>query len=341
MKTLRFARPTLLLLAAATLGAPAAWAARRSDDPLSLVPADAASVAVVRLNELRSSPLSSKLFANADKLTADGDAAKFLAETRLSPKEDVDTVVVAGLPASGGDSAVLVLFEGRFDPDRLAAAAEARGALRRSAPGGDYELLPEKDGSSSEKGERGKPGAAAFVSRNLVIAGTESAVIAALAAREGGGTRFSSGAGLGRQLARIDRGAAAWALVDVTRNPALQKKAGHVHVEGEGGAEPAAALASAMKSVSFFAVEATPHGDSLEFAATGLAADAETRQLLEDSLRGLLAIWRLAVQEKSPELVSALRRFKVGGEGEAVTIRGTLPGSVLRALSEKRRDKEN
>ena len=58
-----------------------------------------------------------------------------------------------------------------------------------------------------------------------------------------------------------------------------------------------------MKSVSIVALEATVKSDGVEFAATGLSSDAESRDLLEDALRGVLAMWRLAVQEKSPELV--------------------------------------
>src|SRR5712692_6328358 len=328
MKTLRIL-PALLL--AAALAGPAALAASCSD-PLALVPAGAASVAVVHLDQLRASPLSARLFTDADKMTADGDAARFMAEADLSPKKDVDLVVVAGMPASsGGDTPVLAIFQGRFDPDRLAAAVESRGGTRKSSPGGDYELLPEK-GSKP-------PAAAAFVSRDLVIAGTESVVVDALAARRSGTVGLNSSSSLGRYLGRVDRGAAAWAIVDVQRYPSLQRKA-KSHPESEGKSEPAAALAFAMKSVSLFAVEATPRGDGLELAATGLTADAETRQLLADSLRGLLAMWRLSVEEKQPELVSALRKFHIGNDGEGVTIRGTLPASVIRSISQKRSEKE-
>jgi len=309
-------------------GVAAAATAASAGDPLALVPAGAASVGVIHLDQLRASPLSARLFGDADKLTADGDAARFMADADLSPKKDIDTVVVAGLPSSGaGNTPVIAIFQGRFDPDRLAAAAEARGAIRRTSPGGDYELLPEKGGKA--------PAAAAFVSRDLTIVGTESVVVDVLAARRSGLVGLTSGSGLGKYLGRVDRSAAAWALVDVRRYPKLQRQSS-ASTESEGRSEPAAALASAMKQVSHFAVEATPHGDGLDLAATGLSADAETRQLLEDSLRGLLAMWRLAVEEKQPELVSALRKFHVGSDSEGVTIRGTLPGSVIRSIAEKR-----
>lgn len=329
-------RSALAVAALALLPASALVAGRRTDDLLALVPADAASVAVVRLNELRSSPLASKLFSHADHLTTDGDAARFMEETHLRPKEDVDTVVIVGMPLSAtGESSALAIFEGRFDPERLSAAVEARGAVRKTAPSGDYYLLPERAGSAS----RGGPGAVAFVGPRLVIAGSEPAVLRALASREAGGTAFSSGSGLGRHLNRIDRGASVWALVDVARYPTVRR--GIQREEGRTREEPAAALLSAMKSVQLFAFEASARADGLDLSATGLSADEETRTLLEDSLRGALAMLRLATQEKSPELVSVLRKFQVRRNGDGVTVSGTLPASVLRTLAEKRTEKGN
>lgn len=41
---------------------------------------------------------------------------------------------------------------------------------------------------------------------------------------------------------------------------------------------------------------------------------------------------RIASQEK-PEIVSALRKFKVGSDRNAVTISGTLDGATIKALA--------
>ena len=106
-----------------------------------------------------------------------------------------------------------------------------------------------------------------------------------------------------------------------------------VHAEGS---EAVAALLGAMKSVTLFAFQASVHADDLALVASGVSPDGETRQLLEDSLRGVVAMWRLAVQDKSPELVSVIRGFRIGSSGDAVTVSGTLPGSALRTLAEKK-----
>jgi hypothetical protein len=166
-------------------------AAAAGDDALALVPADAASVGVIHVADLRTSPLAARVFSDTDKLTVDGDAGRFLDEARLNPKEDVDTVVAAGSPRSAGGSAGwgLVLFEGRFDPAALSAAIAARGAEKKSTPAGDYFLLDK----SSHNG-RNEQAAIAFASPHLVIAGNESSVVTALAQRAAGGTAFRSGA---------------------------------------------------------------------------------------------------------------------------------------------------
>ena len=342
----RFAASVSLFAVALALSFPAAAA---TDDALALVPADAASVGVIHVADLRTSPLAARVFSDTDRLTVDGDASRFLAEARLNPKEDVDTVVAAGSPKGAGGSAGwgLVLFEGRFDPAALSAAISSRGATRKSTPAGDYYLLPEKGTETSSNRE---PGAIAFASKHLVIAGNESSVVAALAERSAGGTGFRSGAGLGRHLGRIESGASAWALVDVSRLPIGEKRRGfhasgtlngqEVDVTAHAGHDDAAmALVSSMKSVSLLALQATAKGDALKLNATGFVTDEETAGLMEDALRGVLAAWRLAAQEKSPETVAVLRKFTVSRDKTTVSIGGTLPGATVRALSEKKQAK--
>jgi len=315
-----------LALALALLGASSALAVRRTEDPLALVPADAATVGVIHWNELRASPLGAQVFSRMDDASTDGDAQRFLRETGLTPREDIDTIVLAmsrgSADATDGD--VLVVFEGRFDLARIAGALAARGAVKQAGASGEYYRLASEDG--------GRPGAVALVNASLLVAGSEPAVTAALGRRESGGAGgLMSGLGLGRSLSRVDRDASAWALVDVTRLPAGARRASHGSAEGE--ADPSRAIVGAMKSVSLLALQAKVHGDAVDFSAVGLSSDAESRGLIEDSLRGVLAMWRLAVQEKSPELVSVLRRVRIEDDGEGVSISGTLPGSFLRSLS--------
>ena len=315
------------LAALFAIALPAA-AARPSDDALALVPPDAVAAGMLRVSDLRTSPLAARLFADFDRATVDGDAARFLAEARLHPIDDVDLVVFAA--TDGGKGRALVAFEGRFEPERLSAAVAARGAVARTVPAGTYFLL--KD---AKHAERGGNGAIAFVSRRLTVAGSEEAVRAALAARAAGGSGFPGGAGLGAQLDRVSPGASGWLLVDRTKLPEAKSS---ITVSGNGG-DAARNVIGAMNLVSTFALEMTVQGDAIRLSGAGYSDDAETRELLEDALRGILAAMRIASQEK-PEVVSALRRFKVAADRNAVTISGTLDGETIRALSAAKAERE-
>ena len=309
-----------LLLVAVTLAFPAA----AKDDALSLVPADAVTVGMVRLADMRTSPLSSILFQHIDRMSTDGEAERFLLEAGVQPLRDVDVLVVAtsARTALGSEPDVLVIAEGRFVPERLTAALVSRGALKK----GVYIVFPESARSSD--GERG---AVAFLSSSLAIAGNERSVVNALEARATGGTGFASRGSLAMDLGRIDRAATAWALVDVPRAARLAR----VGTIETGSGQAGAALQAALKSVSSVAVWAKDTGDALQLGATGLSNDAETLRLLEDTLRGALAALRIVVKDKSPEMVSVLRRFDVDRNAESITVAGSIPASALRDLMAK------
>ncbi len=340
MNSPRIGQRLAVALSLALLGQSSLLAVRRTEDPLALVPAGAVTVGVIHWNELRTSPLGAKVFAEMDEISTDGDAARFLEEAQLDPRRDVDTIIVAMSPAAPGTGdQSLVFFEGRFDVDRLSTALLVRGGARRMASGTDYFRLPARDASAASRG--GDPGALAFINRQLIVAGDEPAVVAALARRESGGAgSLMSGQGLGRYLARIRPDASAWALVDLKRFSSSRSQGTRRDAEVDAASgEPGQAIVGAMKSVSTLALQASVESDGVELSAQGLTGDAEARGLLEDSLRGVLAMWRLAAQEKSPETVSVLRRFQVENDGEGVSIRGKLPASFLRALSERHAEK--
>jgi hypothetical protein len=312
-------RTCAALLAVAALALPAFAA----DQALSLVPANAVTVGMVKLADMRTSPLSSMLFQQTDKMSADGDAAKFLAETGLSPTKDVDVLVVATSPRTtlGSEADVLVLAEGRFNAERLTAALVAHGAVKKNG----YLVPPKEAGDAHEA-------AVAFPSSSLVIAGSERAVTAALEARAAGGTGFLTRGGLAADIGRIDRTATAWAVVDVTRAQRLSKGGTVTTGHGQSGE----ALQAALKSVSTVAVWAKDTGDALQLGALGLSSDAETLQLLEDTVRGALSAMRLAVRDKAPEMVSVLRGFDVSRKNDSILIEGSIPAASLRELMAKK-----
>src|SRR5256885_3238439 len=149
--------------------APAAFA---RNDAMSLIPNDSVSVGVVRLSDMRSSPLSAALFAQTANISSDGDAQKFLTEAGLQPTKDVDVVVFATSPrtALGSDADFLIAADGRFNVERLTAALVARGAVRKTSAHGVYFVMP-------EKGEKDHQGVVAFPDSHLALIGSEAAVV--------------------------------------------------------------------------------------------------------------------------------------------------------------------
>lgn len=298
-------------------------AAMASTDAMSLIPGDAVTVGVVHIDQIRTGAIANALFENTDHVTSNGDADRFLTEAGLDPAKDIDLVVVATSPRTtlGHDADVVVVADGRFNVDRLTTALVSRGAVRKSSANGVYFMLPD---SSSH-------GAVAFPDSHQAIIGSEAAVTGALATRAKGGSGFAATGLLGSNLSRLDPNATAWALVDVTRASRL---AGAPHLP-QGGDASRQALAAAVHNISTAGFWATDTGDSLKLGAFGIAGDADTLQLVEDTVRGALSAMRLAVKDTHPDLVSVLRRFDVQRSGDSVRISGTIPADSLRKVMAK------
>ena len=316
-----------LFLCAALILAAVAPAALAKTDALGLVPNDAVSVGLVKVADLRTSPLSGALFAQTANVSMDGDAAKFLRDAGLQPSKDVDVVVFSTSPRTtlGSEAEVLVAADGRFNVERLSAALVSRGAVKKSSPNGAYYTLPE---SARHEGDRS--GAVAFPDSHLALMGTEAAVLEALASRASGGTSFFTASGLGRDLARVDPKATSWVLIDV---PRAQRIVGAPKLKSD--SVQGMAISGALKSVTTVALWATDGGDAIKLGAFGLTHDTETLELLEDAIRGALSAMRLAVQDKSPELVQTLRRFTVSRNDDSVTVTGSVPAETFKAWAAK------
>ena len=310
----------VLIAAALTLAATAAMA---KTDAMSLIPSDAVTVGVIRINQIRTSSIAASLFENTDHISANGDADRFLTDAGLDPAKDIDLVVVATSPRTnlGREADIVVVADGRFNVERLTKALITRGATRKTSANGTYFLLPDNDNK----------GAVTFPDSHQAIMGNESAVLETLATRANGGTSFATTGLLGANLNRLDSNATAWALVDVMR---AQRLTGGAHLP-QGGDATHQALAAAVHNISTVGLWATDTGDALKLGAFGLANDADTLQLVEDTLRGALSAMRLAVKDSQPDLVSVLRRFEVDRANDSVRITGSIPADSLRKVMVK------
>lgn len=316
-------RRTVALLAALAIVPLAATAG----DGLAYVPPDAVTVGVAHVAQFRSSPLAGKLFRQTDRMTVDGEGAKFLQELGLDPAEDIDVVTFALAPKidDATEGQVLLVLEGRFDPERIADFLSERFAEKKTISHGSYFLI-----DTDEEGEDDRP-AVGLLSRSIILAGSEPMVAKALGYARSGGSSFVAASGLAREISHVDPTASAWVLVDVPRTTRL-----HEQPDWQGEHDhPARALVQSVKKISTVALWTTDSGQELSFGITALSSDAETRQLLEDAARGALATWRLAASEKDPALVDLIRQFKVKQNGGGVTLTGSISGETLRKFTER------
>lgn len=303
-----------IALSAALLALPISARPAPPADGLALIPSDALAVGQVRFDRLKSSAVSASLFHETDAVSADGNASRFLKDAGLDPKRDVDTAVFCLTSSGGKDPAPLVVFEGRFHPDALAAASVSRGATRIDAAPLAYYRFASRPGEHAHDA-----GAVAFLSPTLVVAGSEPALLHALDAYAAGTAGLPARSFVSDALGRVDTHAAAWAVVDAARLQQFQHPSAH---EGQGAAVQ---LAATLRSLSLVTFQANVSGGSVSVSASGLAPDEETRQNLEDVLRGVLAAWRMSAQSTSPGLVSAIRKIRVAQTDDGVTISGEIP----------------
>ncbi|HVT05393.1 MAG TPA: hypothetical protein VHL58_18680 [Thermoanaerobaculia bacterium] len=308
---------TLLFGGALILGASIASAAT-SPGALQLVPGDAVAVGYVRLDQLRTSPLSGRIFHDTDNITVHGDGEEFLKETGLQPSKDIDAVVFALRASDSPNGDVLLGLEGRFDVQKLSAASASHDGKRVDTASGAYYRFPHGEND-------GQQGAVAFLNKRLVILGTERAVLSALTAYSKGGSGFATST-LGREMRRVDRDVSAWALVDV---PRMSNMKGPAMKVGSSTTSPVIAALGRMTTVAIWTKDT---GDALQVGGVALTNDVDTRDLVADAARGVLAAWRLALQDKAPEVIPVLRQFKITTDNEGVKFSGTVPASAIDSL---------
>lgn len=334
---------TATLVAAALYSLPAV-AHGANTAALALIPPGSAAVGMMRVADLRSGPFADEFLAEADKTTVDGEARRFLAMAGLDVARDLDTVLFAASLDRKDDKGILVVAEGRFDVARLVDATEAQGAKHVSSPAGAYYLIPDKDRSSKTSRFNDESGAVAFLSSSQIILGSESTVAATLARRATGGSTFlAEGGAMAKEVRLMEAlDSTGWLVIDTNRHSEWKEAAAAKHNgsgESSGSSGFANNILGAMRSVSVVSMRVGMSPETIEFAACGYTADAETRALLEDSIRGITALWRMSVQDTAPDMVPVIRSFKVSSDNEAVRIAGSLPIDQCRKFVEKNKRK--
>jgi hypothetical protein len=254
-----------------------------------LVPETAAALAGVRMEALRATPVYRR-YAQAPAWSA------FRARTGLDPRTDVWELLFVVEP-----SATLVLARGRFSPGF--GGLEPRllpGAPRTTYQG--YTIIGDERAST------------VFVNSSTALAGSGSAVRSVLDRRA---ASCGVPAALESPMRRLAPGAQIWA-VAAAPIPALP-----VPLEGNWTNlnRILASLDAAWLALTL--------GDSVEIAAGGACSTAAEAGRLDDALRALAGLARLAAPAGRPGLARLYDSLRIRRAGREVALEAVLPPEVV------------
>lgn len=301
-----------------------AFASQAGPDDLSLVPAGAAMVAYANVQDVMQSEFRQRLTAAVDAKSE--GRLKFQEETGIDLERDIDSVVAAATPETGGSAQEFgfVALRGRFDTTRIEALVSARGGVLDEYRGARLLVPAERaleeespeDGIERSPRRHGRPGIA-LVDANLVMVGTLDALKAAIDRHHDQGPSILSDGEFVRMLENLDSGSTMWA---IARSSVLMGGTG----------EASSQVASKLPGVKWVAASGHVNG-GLRATMQAEAKDAEAGKNLREIVQGALAIARLQA-DGQPELQPLLRTLQVEGTGTGVSVRVEMPAELIEVL---------
>lgn len=341
-----------LLAAAASLGLylgrsgphASAQAVRLDPSLIALLPPDATTLLGVDVQRLKKTAVYQHMEEQGRKQNSP-PLDSFTAATGFDPRRDVEQLWIASWPdaGSGGPKArgqFLAIARGQFNiaaitgelQDKKRTVVEKYRGVSLFLPAAGKRPnagSPPPDSPRTAAGAPGDPGAFAFLDGNTAVAGTHTAVIAAI------DRKLSGGPGL---LTNTDLLARAQAISASNQIWAVSKTPGDVFSQAvsKNAAAQASNLAHIFAGVrdSTLAVDLT---NGLDLKAAGVCRTSEDARTLGDAARGLVAIGRLAVSQQEPEMLSLLDRIRVEEKGSEVDVSVQLDPAMLDKLIEKTR----
>jgi hypothetical protein len=183
---MRFKQSLLVVVACSVLALPLRAAPAPTDEPVKIdkyLPDETTGVFVFNLKLIRESKAYTKgPQKTVDDLLKKDEVQAILKEAGLDPTKDLDRAVLAIVPGREGMGGPFVVFEGRFDPDKLGAAVESLG----KKTGGAKKLEIGKVRAYEMSFGPPEPAVIAILNKNTVILATSKEEIEQAAAKADG-----------------------------------------------------------------------------------------------------------------------------------------------------------
>ena len=172
-----------------------------------------------------------------------------------------------------------------------------------------------------------RQGVFTFLDTNTALAGTRTAVLAAIDRKLGGGPNLLNNAALLSRAQTISASSQIWA---VSQNPG--DVVAHAIPQGAAGQNSNFARIFAGMQNTTFAVDLM---NGLDLRAAGICKTADDAKTLADAARGLMALGRLSVSQQQPELMALFDALDVTQSNTELDIAMRLDASTLQKLLER------
>ena len=275
---------------------------------LSYIPAAAEVVAFADVRRVMDSDLRQKLHSDLNRTAGRQNQ---LQEIGLDLERDVDTVVVATLPAAEGTAGQhlpLLLARGRFDNARIEATIRNAGGAPTEHRG--YRFV------SNDRV------AVAFIETGFIVAGGPAAVRLSLDTRATGSGSITGDASLVRLVRRVDD-AATWVVADFQALQSTNLLPG--------------AMAGQLPAITWLAASGDV-GDGLSARIFAEGRDERAAQDLQEVVRGFVALARMQSGQEAA-LNQLLNSIELTGEGKTVTLSFAIPAEFFDRLKNAARPK--
>jgi hypothetical protein len=284
---------------AATATIPAA-AVSVDDVSLKFLPPDTQGIACIDVAALRNAPLVQTAMQNKVGPAIPPPLADFVSATGFDPQQDVDKITVAKV----GTQNALMIVQGRIDKFKVEQYLKDKGKEPQAYLGQTLYI----DGNG-----------AFLLSDNLVVMGQPDAVKKAVDQMQVPGS-LPLRSDLMAAIQTIDAGNQIWAVGDFSVNDL-----------GTAGVPAVTPVLAILKSLQGGTYQMRIDTD-IHAVATGNFADSPSAQNLGDMVRGLLAVAKLQVAQKQPDMLRVLDGIQVSNSGPKLTVRVDESGDILKRL---------
>ena len=304
---------------------------------LALLPPNSTSLVGVDVARLKQTPVYRHIEEESRRSGGSkrNDLEEFVAKTGFDPRQDVDEMLVASYEdpsQQDSDSQFVAVARGRFNLSSLKGELRARGATVETYKG--FEIFgPENRPSRSRRpgSSREEQGRFTFLDEKTALAGTRSAVLAAIDRKLSGGPSLLANTALLGRAQNISGSNQVWAVSDrpgqvITR--AIPRK------HAPQGSNFARIFSSMQNST--FALDLM---NGVDLRAAGLCKTTQDAKALADAARGIVALGRLSASQNEPELMAVFDNIQVDDRDTELNISVRIDLPTFEKLLEKGRSR--